>query len=126
MSDAESSEVPPTGLLKGLGFTLLMILAVAFSNDYRFSTRGHYENRLNPSQRIEFQSGSFFSGKARVVCFRTEHPSWVTQDDELVDYHRKGDVITFSGTAGSAAFTINNQSLVDSENVPWDRKFPSD
>ncbi len=50
----------------------------------------------------------------------------MTQDDELVDYRRKDDVVTFSGTAGSAVFTINNQALVDSENVHWDRKFPGD
>jgi hypothetical protein len=125
MSDEEttSDDVRP---LKGIAFVAVMILACAFANDSRFTTSGHYKNRLNPAQRIEFKSGSYFSGTARVICYQTTRPIWVSQDDETVRYSRTGNEVTLSGTTGNAVFAISNTSLTDPEGVIWDKEFSGD
>lgn len=114
------------GLIKGIAFTILMILGAAFSNDSRLNTRGDYENRSNSGQRIVIESGNYFSGKAHVSSFRTSILPWVSEANEIVEYHRSGDVITFVGSRGSAKFKISNHGLTDAGNVVWDRKFRGD
>lgn len=126
MSDEETTSADHVGILKGCIFVLMMIVAIAFVNDARFNTSGDFENRLNPAQRIVFTSGSYFSGTARVICYQTKRLSWISQDDETVQYSRTGDKVTLSGTKGIAEFTISNKGLTDFEGVIWDRKFRGD
>lgn len=126
MCDEETTSDDDVRPLKGLAFVAVMIMACAFANDSRFTTSGHFKNRLNPAQRIEFKPGSYFSGIARVICYQTTRPIWVSQDDETVRYSRTGDEVTLFGTTGNAVFTISNTSLTDSEGVIWDKEFSGD
>ncbi|MFO1043170.1 MAG: hypothetical protein U0941_15365 [Planctomycetaceae bacterium] len=119
----ESNEDESTGLVKGIVLAILLILGAALSNDARMNTRGDFENRSNPGQRIVIDTGGYFSGKARVSCFRTSTLPCVSESDEIVEYHRNGDIVTFQGSRGIAEFTISNQGLTDADGVVWDRKF---
>lgn len=126
MSDEETASDDGVGVLKGLAFVGMMILAAALTSDLRMNTSGHYKNRLNPAQTIEFKSGSYFSGTARVSCFGTTKLNWMTQDTETVTYSRTGDKVTLFGTAGKVVFAISNNGLTDSDGVSWDRVFTRD
>lgn len=126
MSDEETASADGVGALKGFAFVVMMILACAFASDARFNTSGDFENHLNPAQRIVFTSGGYFSGTARVICYQTTRLTWISQDDETVQYSRTSDKVTLSGTNGIAVFTISNKGLTDSEGVIWDRKLRGD
>lgn len=121
-----ASQDDSIGLFRGIALTILMILGATLVNDSRLNTIGDFENPSNPSQRIVIKSGWYFQGTARVSCSNTSMLPWVSAGDELVGYHRKGDIITFLGSKGSAEFTISNRGLKDSENVVWDRKYRGD
>ncbi|MFO1001582.1 MAG: hypothetical protein U0936_14675 [Planctomycetaceae bacterium] len=127
MGDTDNSgQHTSIGLLRGIAFTILVVLGAALSNDSRLNTRGDFENPSNPAQRIVITSGWYFHGTARVSCSQASMLPWVSAANELVEYHREGDIITFFGSLGRAEFTISNRGLTDAENVVWDRKFRGD
>ncbi len=114
------------GIRKGLAITVVMILAFAVISDARFTTTGIYVNSLNSAQRLEFKTGSYFSGTARLRCYKTALPVWVAGDDEMLEYSRNGKEITLNGSKGSATFEIYNQKLIGPTGEVWTRVYPGD